>query len=314
VSNCSACLTSSTCSFCAVGYIVSADSRSCLFNCGILNCASCNSSTSCGTCNSGYTLLDSATSCRLLCSPGFFVNSTSLACQSCSSSVSFCRTCGLLASNTSLVICSRCVDLYYLNANGRCLLCSAAIANCLICLDSANCTSCSATYSLVYSTVTNSYSCIVPYSCNVSNCRQCLSSNSSICLECNGGYYLASSTSCALIQCLDTQYYDTSFSTCLCPFGSYLRNKKCHYCNLPNCISCNSAGCIYCKVKYFPEEGECKQCTSKCNNCTSATSCLDCETGYTLQSGICVFSSTGGSTVVSNANNVSTVVSCPPGC
>lgn len=201
-----------------------------------------------------------------------------------------------------------------MNGNGVCRLCSDAITNCLFCFDSANCTACNSGYNLVYSTSTSTYVCKLPYTCNVLNCKQCLNDSSSTCSTCNSGYYL-SNGACPLISCLDTQYYDTLTSSCLCPFGTLLRDKKCQYCNIDHCVSCNSAGCASCKAKYFPDDGACKSCLNNCKNCTSSTYCIECENGYTFRNGACVISSSGGSTVVSNnSSNTTTVVTCPPGC
>lgn len=245
----------------------------CIFNCGILNCITCNSSKTCQTCANPYVLSSSSTSCDLICSPGFYLNAAnpSSPCQSCSSAKSNCLTCSLTSG--IFVACSNCQDLYYLTSNGDCVSCSSKIANCLLCLDPINCISCMNGYNLVYQN--GSYGCALPYSCSVANCKQCSSNNPLYCMNCSSAYYLTNNNlNCSLIVCLDTQYYDSLTLSCVCPFGTFLINQKCSYCNIDNCVTCNSGGCISCKSSYYATKGVCSACSDHCANCTSGTSCL----------------------------------------
>jgi hypothetical protein len=202
-------LTSNKCLFCKDGYKAATEGTTCTYNCGILNCAVCNSSSSCQTCTSPYTLSSAATSCTLTCYPGFFVNTNNGSiCQSCPLMINNCYTCSYSSLNSS-VICSACQQLYFLTATGTCTSCSSVLTNCLFCSDPVNCLSCKSGYNLVL--VNSQYVCQLPYSCNVANCYQCSSSNSSLCLTCKGVYYLSNGT-CSLITCLDVQYYDGTIS------------------------------------------------------------------------------------------------------
>lgn len=131
---------------------------------------------------------------------------------------------------------------------------------------------------------------MLPYTCNVSNCQLCSSSNPLICTQCASAYYLADSSNltCSQIQCLDTQYYDSSTLSCTCPYGTFLINNKCVYCSIEKCVACNSGGCTDCKTNYYVDQGGCTRCSSNCFNCTSGSSCLECDYGYSLQtSGAC---------------------------
>jgi hypothetical protein len=145
------------------------------------------------------------------------------------------------------------------------------LTNCLFCSDPVNCLSCKSGYILV--SINSQYVCQLPYPCNVANCYQCNSSDSSLCLTCNSVYYLSNGT-CSLITCLDVQYYDGTISSCVCPDGLMLINKKCADCSIDHCIKCSTGGCTKCKSRYYASQGSCVSCQSNCINCTSGTSCL----------------------------------------
>jgi hypothetical protein len=267
------------CSSCIDGYTTANGGTSCTYNCGILNCALCNSSISCQTCINSYTLSATATSCTLACSPGFFVNSNNgSSCQSCSLMINNCATCSYSSLNGS-VICSACLQLYFLTASGTCTSCSSVLSNCLFCSDPVNCLSCTSGYNLVF--INSQYVCQLPYTCNVANCYQCSSTNSSQCTNCSNVYYLTNGT-CSLITCLDVQYYDGTTSSCVCPDGLLLINQKCTYCSIASCTTCNSGGCIKCESRYYLKHSSCASCLSNCISCTSGSSCLSCDYGYQL--------------------------------
>lgn len=192
---------------------------------------------------SEFSLSTNAKSCDLACPPGSYPDIANLVCKTCTSSILNCAIC--FSSNNTL-ICSACYDLYYLTSNGVCKLCSNVLNNCLLCLNPTNCISCSSGFNLVY--LNSQYQCVLPYTCNVSNCQICNSNNQYLCTTCEIGYYLTNNNlNCTLITCVTTQYYDPESGTCKCRAGTYVLNNICIYCNLDNCVSCNTGGCITCK-------------------------------------------------------------------
>lgn len=65
----------------------------------------------------------------------------------------------------------------------------------------------------------------------MANCKACSLINTASCLGCLDGYIKSSdSSTCTIIQCLSTQYYDTSVGECVCPIGTFLSGQVCTYC------------------------------------------------------------------------------------
>ena len=167
---------------------------------------------------------------------------------------------------------------------GDCVSCSSKISNCLFCNGPINCLVCKSEFNLVL--VNGSYGCYSPSACDVANCKICSINNPLICTQCDSAYTLGDSTNttCTRITCLDTQYYDSTTLTCICPFGTFISNGKCSYCDIDNCVTCNSGGCLTCKSSYYVNQGSCKKCSNNCLNCTSGTSCIECGYGYAVRS------------------------------
>jgi hypothetical protein len=101
--NCVTC-TSTVCSTCSTGFILSADKLSCApSSCTVANCITCPVKTSCTVCATGY--IFTLGKCVLNCGAN-------------------CIQC------TSPTACTACATNYYVDAMGACSLCSTAIAFC----------------------------------------------------------------------------------------------------------------------------------------------------------------------------------------
>lgn len=266
----------------------------------------CNSTSTCGTCVSPFVPVLNGNACGLICSQGFFLNAAGT-CTLCSTSVANCNTC-TFDSTSARAVCRSCLQGFYLTASGTCASCSS-ISNCISCISPNECTACNSGFNIVYSASTG-YTCAAPPQCSVTNCRQCVSSNTAKCDTCNDGYVKsADGSSCSAVVCIDTQVYDPITLTCSCPTGFYLSQKKCKSCKSDNCVSCDTAGCNSCMAGYYPNVGKCQKCISHCTNCTSANSCFECEDDYKFSDGKCVKNKVGKGEDTDGSNTL-----CPGGC
>jgi hypothetical protein len=144
ISNCAICLSASTCQSCLAGYILSSDQTACNFNCQMAGCLVCASISTCGTCSSAYTLSNG--SCNINCAQGYYQTTVSLA-PACAKCPAHCLSCSQVSS---LIICSQCTDLYYLDSiTQSCLPCTSIDSHCYTCqTNAATCTACSTGYIL----------------------------------------------------------------------------------------------------------------------------------------------------------------------
>ena len=81
-----------------------------------------------------------------------------------------------------------------------------------------------------------------------SNCNTCSSANSSLCIQCQTGYYLVNSNcliSTSLVSNCDTYNNNNNCSSCLS--GYYLINNQCLPCSM-NCLVCTAGDFGSCSI------------------------------------------------------------------
>ncbi|EAS05887.3 hypothetical protein TTHERM_01144950 (macronuclear) [Tetrahymena thermophila SB210] len=261
---------------CNNGYIdVAGSCLACTANC--LNCAS---QKICKVCTSGYYLFPDGT-CVNPCPPTFVIDKSN---QSCT-----CRVNSTLSAN----VCP--CNTGYIDLGGDCLPCGS---NCDQCSTQSTCTTCSQGYFLfidgscvskcppTFTIDSTNTKCICRSNsslqnktqtcpCNVqyldvlgicqqcpSNCDQC--SSQLVCKVCSSGFYLAIDNTCV--------------SYCPTPFVKDQTNTKC-ICRPYSTLQKNTCPC---NTGYIDLGGNCLQCGSNCDQCSTQTTCTACSKGYFL--------------------------------
>lgn len=279
--------------------MLSTDSQSCSYNCGILNCVSCASATTCSSCYPGYLLNNATTACLVQCPSGKY--SLNNVCVNClDANCANCNTNG---------VCLSCLNLYYLLSNGTCLSCGVSstngTTNCYDCdQGTGTCQTCNNNYYL-----DSTSKCVAYGTCNVANCQYCQAANASSCISCFSGYTLAANSStCTQLTCSGNQFLVGD--TCTCGSKSYLSSGTCVACSDINCLSCTSTACLSCLPQYYASGTTCVACSTNCDTCDSS-GCITCTTGYLKKSGACVSPPTTKPVSVSSSG--ATII-CPTGC
>lgn len=165
------------------------------------------------------------------------MTASGVACPTGASLIPYCATC--TASGTN-VICSSCINGYYL-ASPNCISCVSALSNCVYCsLNLASqliCSVCAANYGLL------SNSC---QTCSaISGCANCsVVQNILQCVQCSSNLVL------------------------------YSAQTKCVPCQITNCTSCSVSNdgvfsCSVCALGYYLSGNVCLQCGSAIQYCTS---------------------------------------------
>ncbi|EAR86011.2 leishmanolysin family protein (macronuclear) [Tetrahymena thermophila SB210] len=350
-SSCQSCSgpNSNQCTSCPAGKYL--DSRNTCQHCQS-PCENCfNSSTECTTCSQGYFMdrfsgkcvsenscdsscLDCSafrdpTKCTL-CRDGFFLNEYG-ECQKCDQS---CSICTMRGNN-----CIKCVQGWeYSASKKRCFYnCHESCDTCTLVLDPKACIRCA------FNHVMSNNQCVP---CDKS-CHGC-TENPKKCNECAKGYYLDSyydicvptcrsdefqdskgncqkcQQPCATCQfysdncitCLSGYIYDFYYKSCIptnsfchetcdqcsrnndpysctkCKDGMYLINGECYQCS-GKCQTCekNAFQCTSCKQKQFLNNYECLQCHSSCQTCFGiSTNCTSCQQGFSKDplTGLCI--------------------------
>jgi len=230
------CETSTTCSKCAVSYVLMTDHTcaQCPADCDV-----CSSATVCTTCTYGYSLTSNGTCTNC---PNNCLNCTGSKCYECTDGfyVSSSYTCLPCQDNclqcTSATYCTSCnrdnqlVVNYYVNATHGCSECGI------------NCTSCDATSCATCSdgqfTTSNGVDC---QAC-VPHCQNCADPNA--CAQCVDGYYVDNNTLCQPCSTPMCAYCPFSGSTDVCEtcfgFDAYWVNSSglCQPCDISNCTHC----------------------------------------------------------------------------
>ena len=157
---------------------------------------------------------------------------------------------------------------------------------------------------------------------NITGCISC--NNTTACLECASGYYLAAGlclvcppqcqtcTNGVCSSCKTGYFINVVGQTCLlcegflsgcqmcssnstctdCLEGFFLSGTQCKSCrvNLLGCLSCtNGTYCSVCQEGYFSSNGYCSSCStiSSCSFCVNSTKCISCISGYYLSGDSC---------------------------
>jgi len=330
---CVTCTSFSICTSCINNYTLSSTNQcnSNSSNCSISNCLSCANSSICLQCLNNYYQINlgNTSYCAPYCPSGMFGQG-----WQCINCTSYCLNC----SAYGCLICQTGYYLYQMICYPRCPSGTVAFQggcqpNPCIYYNSTNsniCLQCVAPYLLVAVSVLNSTNtsgvvCILncPTStilvsgtclpCS-SNCQTCVSST--ICTQCQSGYYLYQG-SCQL----------------LCPLGFYSYNSQCNACTLPFCISCiytsgqyctscdpskqvylyNGSCLINCPSGTFKDSsGFCLNCNTNCSQCYNTTYCILCQSGYNFH-GLCVTTCPTG-TYALNVSGQTICQSCSTGC
>lgn len=190
-----------TCFFCPPGYYQNT----------VYGCAPCNNAiTACSLCyNSTY-----CTSCF----QGYYYNVTDYLCRPCTNTLVACSTC------SSSSACLECDNGYYLKSDNTCVSCLALYPGCLAC-NGTKCYLCDLDYFL------NSGNCST---CSVPSCLRCF--NSTVCLHCTEGYYLAAGgLSCPACNYSCLVCGDSAANCSACTRGYYLSSNACLAC-ASNCL------------------------------------------------------------------------------
>lgn len=229
--------------------------------------------------------------CISVCNPPNYVETSSRSCKPCDST---CKTCSG-STNSSCTSCDTTGINAFLTDSGSCV---------------ASCTTYRYTIGgvkLCYSVCPDGtfYSELQGYKECIASCpsplyteittRSCKKCDAS-CMTCNG----TTSSSCLTCNSAGSAPYFTDTGMCVgtCPANLYkytFDGKKLCYTACPSPTYSNDSGTIKectttCATGNYIDTGNyCKPCNASCSTCTSATSCTECATDYTLKAsgGLC---------------------------
>lgn len=209
VSHCSVCDSNSTlCDVCAVGYVLTADKKTCVVS--TQNCADLLQGGSCARCTPGYFAI---------------VSADTVTCLPCTAGCAEC---------VSATQCSRCEAGKYLDTSQSVPRCLAGMAECAEAIDAKWCVHWRAGYTLQSATADS----VIAKKC-ADNCNRCAVSSSdsvSNCVECNTGYYISGlatpSETCSqcptgCYSCLTPALASASSFCTSCKAGFYLVQGTC---------------------------------------------------------------------------------------
>ncbi|CAD8192950.1 unnamed protein product [Paramecium pentaurelia] len=293
--NCKICSSTSVCTQCYDGYILS--STVCI-PC-TKPCVTCSSSvTTCNTC------LDTAKQTLPLCNciSGYLINTSTYLCNQCTFP---CATC-----QTSVTYCQTCAATYTLNANS----CTCQNNQFELSGTPKTCQYCTSPCQTCSTSATNCNSCVTGLNRHFSS-NQCI---------CDDGYYenivcqpcVHPCTKCEIngnrcTQCASTYVMSTTIlNTCKCPAGKYevLAHSPtdCQPCTQPcvtctgspdHCLTCidihqtvNASNQCQCNNGYLMSGINCIQCVNPCLQCSGSTNyCTQCkDIQHYVSSGSCI--------------------------
>ncbi|EDR28406.1 protein serine/threonine kinase, putative [Entamoeba dispar SAW760] len=326
--HCLECSSLEECTACESGYYLS--NGEC-FPCSVMKgCQLCSSGNVCTTCDEIYRPLKKGDNvicsfdggvehCNIFtidgictaCSYPYTLDTSLNVCLDCLSTIENCGECSPASKQ-----CISCVsNLYYLNKDKMCELCSVSMPHCKTCEET--CLSCLSGYYLSLGQC---------QSCEVTHCNICTEKGK--CETCNSGYYLTDTKICQALtrtqnECIEYDGIKESNGCISCNDKSFIYNGECLLCSsyYPNCEECSLEGlCLKCSEGYYQVNGHCEECSgingcSKCspnsdeclecssgvlingrcgscknrlcNTCSSDDTCLSCISGYKLESGNC---------------------------
>ncbi|ELP89926.1 protein serine/threonine kinase, putative [Entamoeba invadens IP1] len=123
------------------------------------------------------------------------------------------------------------------------------------------------------------------------SCTNCAICSGTTCTKCNDGYYL-SSGSCSSCSYRCVTCFGSSYTQCYsCKNGYYLKDPNyCYSCSSP-CNYCTTAtSCVTCNQYYYLSGTSCLSCYSSCSYCSGPNSnqCTSCRLHYYYSSGSCI--------------------------
>ncbi|CAG9317242.1 unnamed protein product [Blepharisma stoltei] len=215
--------------------------------------------------------------CKILCTEGYYMNSTTGVCTACDVSCGLCNAYG--ASS-----CLTCATTYPYQISDSPICYSSCPSGYVLLTGTTTCAKCASNQFI------SSGSCV---NCD-SSCLTCSGSSSSQCLSCASGYTLVSGTCAA--NCQTGQYRDTPTTCKTC-------DSSCYTCSgsSSTCISCSSTLVLYnsqcvssCPEATYNSGTSCISCDTSCATCNGGTNlnCVTCASGYPYRdsTGKCVAS------------------------
>lgn len=286
---------SNGCTSCGVGLVLNDDLQCRL--CPQSNCSTCLSSTSCKICESGH-FLDNGNCSK--CSERCLTCDSFDSCLSCKSpyllnthtpSSSSCETC--LIENCSECLgtsCKVCLPQFYLSfensSEGECLTCKNIDESCIEC-EQGKCLKCSSPYHLN----THPLSTQICRTCPQLHCLVCASDGT--CQKCDPNTYKDSLTG-ECIKCSEKCQKCDKNGCYQCEEDAIMRpDHTCSLCVQASCEECSplvgqSIGqgeqgeqiCLKCQKGFYLEGNICKACGKNCEECSSQNECSKCKEGY----------------------------------
>lgn len=125
----------------------------------------------------------------------------------------------------------------------------------------------------------------------INGCSKC--SSDTVCNECQSLFYLSTSTCLTCNSIMVGCSFCTNSSVCLaCDGGYYINGTQCYPCSdLTGCLICNtSSSCLTCTAGYYSSGTSCLSCSSAISNCymcLNSTLCAACSSGYQLTASGC---------------------------
>ncbi|CAD8107708.1 unnamed protein product [Paramecium sonneborni] len=297
--------TSKLCTSCPTGYYLSTICIQCP-----IQCTQCSSSTNCSACASGYIL--SGSSCLSCTAPSTYCGSpctcasgyylSGICCHQCDSTCTTCLGTATTCTNLSCQYpcadcvasqptnCTACIDPHQTSPTCQCIsgyimdtnthMCNACTFPCFTCQNSINeCHACFSSYQ--YDSTAHTCTCLTNQYEDNGSPKQCQNCQSP-CLTCS------SFTDCN--SCVIGLNRHLQGNSCICDDGYYDNAGICTLCPL-SCTKCTSATiCTECKhlshqvlndchcidTYYMNASYMCQSCVSPCVNCTSSLDCLTC--------------------------------------
>lgn len=125
----------------------------------------------------------------------------------------------------------------------------------------------------------------------LAGCSTC--NSSTVCYECNPGFYLASNACTSCLSLFPGCIACNGTSCLLCDLDYFKTGGgNCSLCSIANCLRCTSSSlCIACAQGFFVAAAggaSCTACNSVCSACyNTATNCSSCIRGYYLNVNTC---------------------------
>jgi hypothetical protein len=243
--------------------------------CPTYDCYSCGTNGLCTQCSAAvdFRVMNAVTT-RCDAMSGYYDNGVS---QAVACNTSACLTC------SSATFCLSCNMGTYLSGSNTCVACSQY---CLNCTNALSCVQCNTGYS--YSA--SNGSCYLNCS-TIQYCSTCSYTSQLNCLSCSEGTYLTGSNTClncsqfclnctngsSCVQCDAGYNYSAINGSCYLSCASIQYCVGCDYSSQLNCLNCSEG-------TYVSASNTCINCSQFCLNCTDASSCVQCATGYNYSS------------------------------